>query len=148
MNVSLTPTLERLIKERVASGFYNNSSEVIREALRLLFGADRPAANQVNAAPIKQAIVTSLQRLAPDLRSMGVAQLYLVGSVRDDSATSTSDVDVLIDISEKSSFDLIKFVEIKDTLETALGHPVDLLTRDGLDPLIKDRVLAEAELIF
>lgn len=79
---------------------------------------------------------------------MGVAQLYLVGSVRDDLATSTIDVDVLIDISEKSSFDLIKFVEIKDTLETALGHPVDLLTRDGLDPLIKDRVLAEAELIF
>lgn len=48
MNVSLTPTLERLIKERVASGFYNNSSEVIREALRLLFGADRPAANQAS----------------------------------------------------------------------------------------------------
>ena len=35
MNVSLTPELERLVKEKVASGLYNNASEVIREALRL-----------------------------------------------------------------------------------------------------------------
>ena len=35
MNVSLTPELERFVKEKVASGLYNNASEVIREALRL-----------------------------------------------------------------------------------------------------------------
>jgi antitoxin ParD1/3/4 len=37
MNVSLTPELERLIQERVASGMYGNASEVVREALRMLF---------------------------------------------------------------------------------------------------------------
>lgn len=31
MNVSLTPELERLIKERVASGMYSNASEVVRK---------------------------------------------------------------------------------------------------------------------
>jgi putative addiction module CopG family antidote len=36
MNVSLTKELERLINERVASGRYQSSSEVVREALRLL----------------------------------------------------------------------------------------------------------------
>ncbi|MDQ3695886.1 MAG: type II toxin-antitoxin system ParD family antitoxin [Chloroflexota bacterium] len=36
MNVSLTPRLEAMIREKVASGRYNNSSEVVREALRLL----------------------------------------------------------------------------------------------------------------
>jgi len=36
MNISLTPELERIIQAQVASGFYNNASEVIREALRLL----------------------------------------------------------------------------------------------------------------
>ena len=35
MNVSLTPELERAVKEKVDSGLYNNASEVIREALRL-----------------------------------------------------------------------------------------------------------------
>ena len=36
MNVSLTPQLETMIQQRVASGRYNNASEVVREALRLL----------------------------------------------------------------------------------------------------------------
>jgi len=36
MNVSLTPQLEKLIKQKVASGKYNSASEVVREALRLL----------------------------------------------------------------------------------------------------------------
>ncbi len=35
MNISLTPELEKAVKQKVASGLYNNSSEVIREALRL-----------------------------------------------------------------------------------------------------------------
>jgi antitoxin ParD1/3/4 len=34
MNVSLTPELENIVKQSVASGLYNNSSEVMREALR------------------------------------------------------------------------------------------------------------------
>ncbi len=35
MHISLTPELDRAVKEKVASGLYNNASEVIREALRL-----------------------------------------------------------------------------------------------------------------
>ena len=34
MHISLTPELETKVKEKVASGFYNNASEVIRDALR------------------------------------------------------------------------------------------------------------------
>ena len=34
MNVSLTPELENMVKQSVASGLYNNASEVMREALR------------------------------------------------------------------------------------------------------------------
>lgn len=36
MNFSLTPNLEIFIRERAASGDYNNASEVVREAVRLL----------------------------------------------------------------------------------------------------------------
>ncbi len=36
MHISLTPRLEAFVKAKVASGFYNNSSEVIREALRFM----------------------------------------------------------------------------------------------------------------
>ncbi len=34
MHVSLTPKLEQVVKHKVASGLYNNASEVIRDALR------------------------------------------------------------------------------------------------------------------
>jgi len=44
MNVSLTPELETLIQAKVASGLYNNASEVIREALRLLIESDETKA--------------------------------------------------------------------------------------------------------
>lgn len=41
MNVNLTPELEKLVQAKVASGLYNNQSEVVREGLRLLFQQDR-----------------------------------------------------------------------------------------------------------
>jgi antitoxin ParD1/3/4 len=36
MHVSLTPKLEQFVKAKVRTGMYNNSSEVVREALRLM----------------------------------------------------------------------------------------------------------------
>jgi len=41
MNISLTPKLEELIKEKVESGLYGSASEVVRAALRLLEERDR-----------------------------------------------------------------------------------------------------------
>lgn len=36
MHLSLTPKLEEFVKSKVAAGLYNNASEVVREALRLM----------------------------------------------------------------------------------------------------------------
>ena len=36
MNFSLTPALEQFVRDRANSGDYNNASEVVREAIRLL----------------------------------------------------------------------------------------------------------------
>ena len=41
MNVSLTPQLEKMIRDKVESGMYNNASEVVREALRLMAERER-----------------------------------------------------------------------------------------------------------
>ncbi len=41
MNISLTPKLETLVKNKVKSGLYNNVNEVVREALRVLEQRDR-----------------------------------------------------------------------------------------------------------
>ena len=41
MHVSLTPTLENYARQKVQSGLYNNASEVIREALRMMVENDQ-----------------------------------------------------------------------------------------------------------
>ena len=46
MNVSLTPELEALVQEKVATGRYASASEVVREALRLLEQRDRAATEE------------------------------------------------------------------------------------------------------
>lgn len=40
MHVSLTEQLEKMVKAKVASGMYNNASEVIRESLRFMEAHD------------------------------------------------------------------------------------------------------------
>ena len=37
MNVSLTPELEKWVQDKVQSGLYGSSSEVVRDALRILY---------------------------------------------------------------------------------------------------------------
>ena len=41
LNVNLTPELEAMVRDKVATGLYNSASEVVREALRLMEGQDR-----------------------------------------------------------------------------------------------------------
>ena len=47
MNVSLTPQLERFVQSKVKSGRYSSSSEVVREALRLLEEHEKARAAQL-----------------------------------------------------------------------------------------------------
>ena len=49
MNISLTTTLENYLKQKVESGMYHSTSEVVREALRLLENQDAMQALKLNA---------------------------------------------------------------------------------------------------
>ena len=40
MNISLTPQLEKIVRDKVDSGLYNNASEVVREAIRRMHEDD------------------------------------------------------------------------------------------------------------
>ncbi len=41
MNISLTPHLEEMVKNKLAGGLYHSASEVIRDALRLMEERDQ-----------------------------------------------------------------------------------------------------------
>lgn len=57
MHVNLSPELERFIKTKVASGFYGNATEVIRDAIR------RMQAEETRLAAWRAAIKTGDDQL-------------------------------------------------------------------------------------
>lgn len=61
MNVSLTPELERLIHDRVATGRYSSASEVVREALRTL--EDRDEARRLHLDRLRTDVSAGLEAL-------------------------------------------------------------------------------------
>ena len=149
MNISLTPELEKYVRLKVASGLYNNASEVIREALRALLareGAPAPALGRTRSRKVD--VLEKLGALEKPLRERGVKSLALFGSVVRGTARPDSDVDVLVDMEPGVRFSLIDLVTLKDFLEDRLGGKVDVVTRSGLEPGIRDRVLSEAETVF
>ena len=60
MNVNLTPELEKLVQDKVASGLYNNQSEVVREALRLLAEQERLRSQHLDG--LREALAEGLQQ--------------------------------------------------------------------------------------
>ena len=64
MNVSLTPQLEELIQQKVASGRYGNASEVVREALRLMEERDQERETKLQA--LRQAILDGVNSGEPE----------------------------------------------------------------------------------
>ncbi len=149
MNVSLTPILEDYIRQKVASGLYNNASEVIREALRLLVVHEPPVLITPEHRHLsKEQIHSRLASLEMPLRERGLSSLALFGSILDGSATTDSDIDVLIDLVSEKHVSLVDLVGIKIFLEERLGRTVDVVTRQGIDPVIRDIVFEKAETVF
>lgn len=145
MNVSLTPKLEEFVRRKVASGLYNNASEVIREALRHHFQRDA-AANET--IPDKEYLRAELAALEKPLRERGVLSLGLFGSTVRNEARPDSDIDVLVDIDPEIHFSLTDLVSLKNFLEQHLGRKVDVVTKQGIEPAIRGRVLKETEKVF
>lgn len=61
MNVSLTPELEQLIKEKIDSGMYHSASEVVRDALRLFKEHDQ--LRQMRLEELRREIQKGLDQL-------------------------------------------------------------------------------------
>ena len=148
MNVSLTATLEEFVRRKVASGLYNNASEVVREALRLLIERESGGTPDVRVGPARETVLERLRAAENALRQRGVASLALFGSTVRGEAGPDSDVDILIDVAPGYPFSLVDLAALKNFLSDLLGHEADVVTREGIEPAIRDRVLHEAEQVF
>lgn len=72
MNVSLTPKLEDFVKSKVKTGDYNNASEVVREALRLLQKED-DATHDRKVARLRRAIQAGID--SPDAENFDIKKV-------------------------------------------------------------------------
>lgn len=89
---------------------------------------------------------TITKKIIPIFKRQGVIKAALFGSCARGEAKKRSDVDILVKLEEgKSLFD---FVGLKIELEEKLGRKVDLLSYNGIHPLLKDKIFNEQKIIY
>jgi predicted nucleotidyltransferase len=75
-------------------------------------------------------------------RKHNAERVYVFGSCARKEETPESDVDLLVDFNQNAT--LFDQVDIQDEMNTLLDCKVDVVSRRGLHPYIRRRVLAEA----
>lgn len=75
-------------------------------------------------------------------RRHGAARIRVFGSYATGAASSTSDVDFLVEL--EPGRDLLDLVALKQDLEVLLGRSVDVAEEGGLSPYLRDKILQEA----
>jgi len=76
----------------------------------------------------------------------GIKRILVFGSYARNEATPKSDLDLIVDFPEGTS--LLDHVGIEIELSEALNMKIDLLSRNGISPYIKDHMLKEAIVIY
>lgn len=86
-------------------------------------------------------------QLADLCRKYGIAELSVFGSVARGEDDPDSDVDLLY-VRGRDSVVGWEFFGFHEELEALLGRPVDVVPKEGLHWTIKDRVLADARVVY
>jgi predicted nucleotidyltransferase len=92
--------------------------------------------------------ISRLIAVAPTLKAMGATSVYLFGSTARGEAGPRSDLDLFIDYDPTSRLNAFHLVGIKQFLEDELQAPVDITTRDGLHPMLRDRIERTSVRVF
>jgi predicted nucleotidyltransferase len=98
--------------------------------------------------------VTSIQIKIPQeeitafCRQHHIRKLALFGSVLRGDFGPGSDLDILVEFEPQTRIGLLAFARIQRELSELWQRPVDLVTPEGLKPLIKDTILNSAQVIY
>ena len=92
-------------------------------------------------------VIARLQAAEPELRRLGVRQLYLVGSTARDDAQDTSDVDLFFDY-DRGGFGLFQLMDVRERASEILGRRADIMTRDSLHQALRPAIAASAIRVF
>jgi predicted nucleotidyltransferase len=92
-------------------------------------------------------LIKSLQLKASDMQALGATSLYVFGSVARGESRDDSDVDLFIDY-DPDRFSFVELIRLREQVSQFLGRPADLTTRQGLHPLLRPQIEAEAIKVF
>ena len=87
-------------------------------------------------------------QLANLCRRYQVRELSVFGSAARGEMRPDSDIDLLVEFLADAQVDLVDFAGLMLDLSRLLGRKVDLVSKNGLKPLIRDTVLEEARLLY
>jgi uncharacterized protein len=87
-------------------------------------------------------------RLAELCRHYGVRELFVFGSVARGQTRPDSDIDLLVDFLPHAQTGLLGYASLMLDLEKLLGRKVDLVSKNGLKPLIRATVIEEARRLY
>jgi uncharacterized protein len=86
-------------------------------------------------------------RLGELCQKYGIAELAVFGSVARGDASPDSDVDLLYVRVPGNDLGMAYF-DLQEDLERLFGRQVDLVAKDGLHRVIRDQVLADAQVLY
>lgn len=92
--------------------------------------------------------IAKLKDCAPAVQARGATSLYLFGSSAPDEARPDSDLDLFIDYDPARRFSLVDLAAIQNLLEDRLATKIDVTTRDGLHPRLRDNITRSAVRLF
>ena len=92
----------------------------------------------------KKRLKAQLEALKPLLKEkFEVETIGFFGSFSRGEQTKKSDVDVLVVFSKDAHVGFFRFLELEEFLSRKLAVRVDLVTKDALKPILKERILKE-----
>ncbi len=87
-------------------------------------------------------------QLAGLCRRYRVRELSLFGSAARGEMRPDSDIDLLVEFLPDAEIDLVDYAGLMLELSRLLDRKVDLVSKNGLKPLIRASVLEEARLLY
>ena len=87
-----------------------------------------------------------IDKLIAICRKNDVAMIGVFGSMARGEAEEKSDIDLLVDFSERKS--LLSVVRLERELSSELKRKVQLLTEAAISPYLRDRIMEELKVIY
>lgn len=108
---------------------------------------------QVVAAPEKLPAGSTIPQIPrKDLKTLckkyRVRELLLFGSAARDELSEGSDIDILVEFMPNSKIGFMALAKMQNELAALFGRKVDLVTKSGLKPSLRETVLSEAKTLY